>query len=1212
MLGINRFLGPENQVVQAWQSGDQTSLKSLCNWTPDRSDSSQLRNYGNASEQMPGLVRCIARCCLLADGLPSEEASSYRQSAESDVVAVFPDCDSGRVVSDLIKRLQGRRQSTVAASERCVQTPVFFAETSSNGGALVYRLSVSRIDDGGHGLFPDLAAMGATVCDAVLQNSLLRMWTLAGIRGFRGLWSLTPWTSGSGVLDREPNYELALPALTGPSLEVAALCAFWALRGGIPGDHAFQSSEPLPLDNSCGVTGVVSDLTDTATDELPGSYRIERVSYTDRKIQAASKEGLESLLIAPPKQGTAEDLPTDQQHNVRIVTCQTARDAFERLLRCNRHQQAYSEHLAAAWRKQWATSEDVAENSRLAPWIEDHSWSILTDHGDLKRALDRRNFRVRAGDAGIEEAFADKWRLLDKHEFAANGRANPRVVFTTDAGLGKSKALEWLEFEFNRPNTDVLAFRLTLPELEQKIPELQVREQDFDQALQGWLVGKLRTAAGPDRCSKTEAQLLVERARRQHLRLVLLIDGLDHATSVDRLRHILSSPWWTHVRWILAGRPYSLQLHFNALGLQQGWQFVRLEEFNESQQRRYLGVLPTGESRFERLPEMARSVLSIPRVLYYLRFKVSPDDFSKIRTSADVFWQAIHELIVEGMKNSAKARMLGWSGPTPPIGIDESQLQSCYHLLAAIAYTMTEDRQDQIPRKRLEGFWRRLAPRYSSAARDGLVQDTQALAALNDILEHGLFDTDIEGLQELQFRDKSLREFLTAYHLAHHADRSTAEFWWQRGVYQPIRPESEDDYYVWQFLCEMHRDALLEEHWLEAIEPLYRPGCQNKDSNSGSWSARRSCEMIYRSWPRLQELCRDQVPQTRNRAREILGLWQGEFKTILLGEQGTERQQAAQSLKEDLLLIPGGSYQMGAPREMRPGIPNLWKALLVPWYQDVPKGRANWGAHIERVLSRLNLGIGKAAQQLRTDWTALLNTLAGCTTVESMLEEFEQSVYPWNETPLHANLTIPDFKIGRSPVLNCWFRLFVPDHGFGEEYPQYKHYSSSLAHPAIYVDWFHAWCFSRWLYWDGHACRLPWEQEWEYVAKYRNPWDWPYWWGTEWADGEGKITAQGHIAVNATTIPTPKHSSPATQAVDNRQRGVMDLLGNVAEWCADVYRSKHQHSVGDDDGGLMDCRVVRGGSFQGDSYYARCSTRGRLDPSGSKLYSGCRVARADF
>ena len=58
-------------------------------------------------------------------------------------------------------------------------------------------------------------------------------------------------------------------------------------------------------------------------------------------------------------------------------------------------------------------------------------------------------------------------------------------------------------------------------------------------------------------------------------------------------------------------------------------------------------------------------------------------------------------------------------------------------------------------------------------------------------------------------------------------------------------------YHVWQFLCDMPRRGTpdpaygaVRKSWLTAIEPLFR---------RGSEGAVRSCEMIVRRWPRLEQ-----------------------------------------------------------------------------------------------------------------------------------------------------------------------------------------------------------------------------------------------------------------------------------------------------------------------------------------------------------------------
>ena len=67
--------------------------------------------------------------------------------------------------------------------------------------------------------------------------------------------------------------------------------------------------------------------------------------------------------------------------------------------------------------------------------------------------------------------------------------------------------------------------------------------------------------------------------------------------------------------------------------------------------------------------------------------------------------------------------------------------------------------------------------------------------------------------------------------------------------------------------------------------------------------------------------------------------------------------------------------------------------------------------------------------------------------------------------------------------------------------------------------------------------------------------------------------------------------------------GLYDMLGNVGEWCADVYRSYEEGGFED-----KDLRVIRGGSYTDLATYCRCATRNALEHNWKNRFTGFRVA----
>ena len=78
--------------------------------------------------------------------------------------------------------------------------------------------------------------------------------------------------------------------------------------------------------------------------------------------------------------------------------------------------------------------------------------------------------------------------------------------------------------------------------------------------------------------------------------------------------------------------------------------------------------------------------------------------------------------------------------------------------------------------------------------------------------------------------------------------------------------------------------------------------------------------------------------------------------------------------------------------------------------------------------------------------------------------------------------------------------------------------------------------------------------------------------------------------------------------MDEHEKGVWDLAGNVWEWCGDWYAAYSEEEsvdpVGPETG---ESRVLRGGSFFGGASYLRASLRDGLRPGSSGGRFGFRV-----
>lgn len=133
----------------------------------------------------------------------------------------------------------------------------------------------------------------------------------------------------------------------------------------------------------------------------------------------------------------------------------------------------------------------------------------------------------------------------------------------------------------------------------------------------------------------------------------------------------------------------------------------------------------------------------------------------------------------------------------------------------------------------------------------------------------------------------------------------------------------------------------------------------------------------------------------------------------------------------------------------------------------------------------------------------------------------------------------------------------------------------------------------------GYVFRLPTEAEWEFVcragAKTRYP--------------------NGNDPAGLKFMAWFKDNSDfKTHPVGQRQPnawGVYDMLGNVAEWCADWLAPFSPTETADPTGPAKGShRVIRGGSFADVSERISCSFRGGVPPSFRHGYVGFRVVCA--
>jgi formylglycine-generating enzyme required for sulfatase activity len=242
---------------------------------------------------------------------------------------------------------------------------------------------------------------------------------------------------------------------------------------------------------------------------------------------------------------------------------------------------------------------------------------------------------------------------------------------------------------------------------------------------------------------------------------------------------------------------------------------------------------------------------------------------------------------------------------------------------------------------------------------------------------------------------------------------------------------------------------------------------------------------------------------------------------------------------------------------------------------------------------------------------------------------------PGGEVTLEAGGYVPEggktftmepFAIAKYPVTNAQFRVFWEASGYdndawwtdegwalrkkaGWTEPRYWQDEkwNQPDHPVVGVSWFEAVAFCLWLNAQIYGVSrqlnimLPTEQQWQRAAQGDDGRAYP--WGSKW-DPNRCNSNVGRIRVDRTT--------PVTQLEGINKGdslfGVVDMVGNVWEWCCTNYETGAQgFSIPANE------RTLRGGSWDmGKATFFRCGYRNGANPDLRNYLIGFRVSGTQY
>jgi formylglycine-generating enzyme required for sulfatase activity/serine/threonine protein kinase len=160
-------------------------------------------------------------------------------------------------------------------------------------------------------------------------------------------------------------------------------------------------------------------------------------------------------------------------------------------------------------------------------------------------------------------------------------------------------------------------------------------------------------------------------------------------------------------------------------------------------------------------------------------------------------------------------------------------------------------------------------------------------------------------------------------------------------------------------------------------------------------------------------------------------------------------------------------------------------------------------------------------------------------------------------------------------------------------------------YPATYVRWDDAVAYCKNLSEkEGKTYRLPTEAQWEYACRAGT--------GTRWSFGDDEKALGDYAWYWKNAYDAGERYAHQVRLKKPNQFGLYDMHGNVWEWCYDYYgkdyfeQSPEKDPTGPTSGSF---RVLRGGSWDLSTRYARSAVRGRLVADYRSRNNGFRLVR---
>jgi len=1130
------------------------------------------------------------------------------------------------------------------------QTKVLLVDDAEPPEGFAGPLTVRRTWEGQFGFYVDPVALGMTVLDQDMLDSLRLGWCAA-------LPELRAWVADTG--NAAPAIRLAprLPGLTylaGGSAGGLFACAMYAAA----------KATGLNSDASASVALQAVVQRESAQDEFDWDSDLSidqiRIAPVDEesvkpKLDAArSKADLRHVVL----EGDQADWAHAQEivpDGLKVHGAESLAEVYKLLTghaRIERVLSDYSDACVEEWDSLWKTppryDAPSGDEDGLLYYVPPHFELRKADAGQVPELfLPVPEARGREDDAYTriegdteEEVLANLLRESGDRLCVSEGPGAGKSVFTRRllAFLGTQAGRAALELDAKA----ALAVRWEEQSLHGAWPE------QFEQEL-ARIVQPYCQAHG------VSPQQVVKYAL-DNGRCVLILDALDQVQDEGRIKCVqdflatVRRKGWK-LRMIVTGRPREVESQRGHL-FSGAWRYAKLLGFDEAQQYRYLygpewppasdaedawlrrnlaGIdierlvpqvdeanLPEDRRRrreayLESLREQFSNYAEVtdlfrnPAVLHMVRGLIEAGVFEPFRQRGDLYVQTSKSMLYRGLDRVLSHR------PTP------GEIRRLEEILAAVAFEMM---CRDAGHYRVEGETE--VERVKAAA--GVRPQKPITDAEWDRLESVTLLTNRTLLygatsRVLAWPDRRMMEFYCGLHLACNLQANWVEPWTpeKSGATRPADPPvrcgdanvrrfaADSDWHEpWRFAIEMNPSIREDRVLLASLAELYQPPTQPEGAEKPHL---RPTELMYRAWALLEEMppqlrTFSEQPPLLDGREEVLKAYRAQFwRRVQEGDrialQLVPEDWLAQLRKQGILHEPELEE-----RRQRQGTEEREVVAIEPtpeaWIQHL---------HEQGLLTDREREERRGPQRTAVRCPPAANTDG--TNPEEDRKPFlmgsPEGEGSEAEHPQHQ-VIVPPFLMQATQLTREQYVLF--DAAYEKVHESLlKSKASEDRCPAIDVSWYDSFCLAMWI-----GAKLPTEAQWEYACRAGTT--------TAFHFGESLSSHQANFDGNypyggAEKGPYLAKTTPVGFYEPNGWK-LYDLHGNVWEWCADWFdgqwyskrKAKHGDEPAMDEGGPLpgSSRALRGGGWNYVGVDCRSAFRFDNEPDSRNDLGGVRLS----